>query len=77
MYKRFFNDILKILCYYKDNKLHGKYIEFNHNKLINKVSSYNNDILEGEEIQYYEHYGKTNIRKSYYKDGKLHGKYNL
>jgi antitoxin component YwqK of YwqJK toxin-antitoxin module len=74
MYKKYFNDIVKILCYYSDNKLNGAHIEFNYDKTINKVSNYNNGILEGEEIQYYEHYGKTNIRKSFYNNGKLHGK---
>jgi antitoxin component YwqK of YwqJK toxin-antitoxin module len=76
-YKEYYNDILKVLCYYTNNKLNGKHIIFNYDKTINKVSNYNNGILEGEEIQYYENYGKQNIRKSYYNNGKLHGKSKL
>jgi antitoxin component YwqK of YwqJK toxin-antitoxin module len=76
-YKEYYNDILKVLCYYTNNKLNGKYIIFNNDNTINKVSNYINGILEGEEIQYYEYYGKKNIRKSYYNNGKLHGKSKL
>ncbi len=76
-YKKFYNDRLKIKCYYINNKLNGQYIVFNHNNTINKISNYNNDILEGEEIQYYDHYGTINIRKSIYNNGKLHGKSKL
>ena len=77
MYKKYYNDIVKILCYYSNNKLNGTYIEFNYDKTINKVSNYNNGILDGEEIHYYEYYGKTSIRKSFYVNGKVHGKSKL
>ena len=76
-YKEYYNDILKVLCYYTNNKLNGKYIIFNYDKTINKVSNYNNGILEGEEIQYYDHFDKRSMRKSYYNNGKLHGKSKL
>jgi antitoxin component YwqK of YwqJK toxin-antitoxin module len=71
------NRRLKILCKYSNNKLHGLYILFNYDKTINKSSYYNNGILDGEEIQYYEHFGKRPIRKSYYINGNLHGKSKL
>ena len=71
------NRRLKIQCHYSNNKLHGLYILSYHDMTINKSSSYNNGVLDGEEIQYYEHFGKRPIRKSYYINGNLHGKSKL
>ncbi len=68
---------LKMQCNYSNNKIHGICILFNYDKTINKTSNYNNGVLDGEEIEYYEHFGKRPIRKSYYVNGNLHGKSKL
>ena len=82
-YKEYYPDTetdnrrLKIQCNYSNNKLHGTYIEFNYDKTINKTCNYNNGVLDGEEIQYYDHFGTRHMRKSYYVNGNLHGKSKL
>jgi uncharacterized protein len=75
--KSFFCGGPQIICEKINGKYNGKYIELKdryNNPVLYKICYYNNGLLHGEYIEYYENGGKIYI-KSNYSNGLLDGEY--